>query len=191
MLKKNESGRSMVEMLGVLTIVGVLSVGGLNVINQMQNERTSTQMLADISDLARRAKRMACQYDSGYSSYTFYLYKSNAYPEGWNYDSTKKKFSGLKGSLYSVQGTANADSGVAESFEIIIENLSDEQCSKLATFDWGGKNTSGIESVMVNNATDAVAVVGTDSYPMTFSKATTKCDQGNANKIELKYLGCN
>lgn len=191
MLKNNESGRSMMEMLGVLTIVGVLSIGGLNVINRMQNERTSTQMLADLSDLARRAKKMACQYDSGYSSYTFYLYKSNMYPDGWTYNSEKKKFLGLQGSLYSVQGEINEDSEIVERFEITAENLSDEQCSKLATFNWGGKNTSGIESVMVNNATDAVAVVGTDSYPMTLSVAATKCDQGNANKIMLKYLGCN
>ena len=28
-MKKNESGRSMVEMLGVLAIIGVLSVGGI------------------------------------------------------------------------------------------------------------------------------------------------------------------
>ena len=27
--KKNESGRSMVEMLGVLAIIGVLSIGGI------------------------------------------------------------------------------------------------------------------------------------------------------------------
>jgi len=29
LFKKNESGRSMVEMLGVLAIIGVLSVGGI------------------------------------------------------------------------------------------------------------------------------------------------------------------
>ena len=28
--RKNESGRSMVEMLGVLSIIGVLSVGGIS-----------------------------------------------------------------------------------------------------------------------------------------------------------------
>ena len=30
-IKKNQSGRSMVEMLGVLAIIGVLSVGGISV----------------------------------------------------------------------------------------------------------------------------------------------------------------
>ena len=30
MFTKNESGRSMIEMLGVLAIVGVLSVGGIS-----------------------------------------------------------------------------------------------------------------------------------------------------------------
>ena len=29
MIKQNQSGRSMVEMLGVLAIVGVLSIGGI------------------------------------------------------------------------------------------------------------------------------------------------------------------
>jgi len=31
LFKKNQSGRSMVEMLGVLAIIGVLSVGGISV----------------------------------------------------------------------------------------------------------------------------------------------------------------
>ncbi len=189
MLKKNESGRSMVEMLGVLTIVGVLSVGGLNVINRMQNERISTQMLADLSDLARRAKKMACQYDSGYSDYTVFLYKSNAYPEGWTYDKTNKKFLGARGSTYKVEAnTSKSSPDIVNYFTITAGNLSAEQCIKLATFDWGGTNATGIRNVRINTS-QAVAVVGTEDYPMTLSKASVCKDEGG-NTVHLEYNGC-
>ena len=39
-MKKNESGRSMVEMLGVLAIIGVLSVGGIAGENAISIELT-------------------------------------------------------------------------------------------------------------------------------------------------------
>ena len=45
-----EKGRSMIEMLGVLAIIGVLSVGGLRIIGQFQSNLKSTQMVNDAAD---------------------------------------------------------------------------------------------------------------------------------------------
>lgn len=52
-----EKGRSMIEMLGVLAIIGVLSVGGLRIIGQFQSNLKSTQMVNDAADLARQARK--------------------------------------------------------------------------------------------------------------------------------------
>ena len=45
---KNESGRSMVEMLGVLAIAGVLSIGGVAGYNYGINKHRANQVLQDI-----------------------------------------------------------------------------------------------------------------------------------------------
>ena len=49
MTKRNESGRSMVEMLGVLAIVGVLSIGGLAGYTTAMNKYRATEIMNTIS----------------------------------------------------------------------------------------------------------------------------------------------
>ena len=42
---KNENGRSMIEMLGVLSIIGVLSIGGLAGYTMSMNRHRANQIL--------------------------------------------------------------------------------------------------------------------------------------------------
>jgi len=48
MKKKNESGRSMVEMLGVLAIIGVLSVGGISGYKMAMNQHQTNKILSTL-----------------------------------------------------------------------------------------------------------------------------------------------
>ena len=48
-IKKNESGRSMVEMLGVLAIIGVLSVGGIAGYRMAMNKHHANEWLNDFN----------------------------------------------------------------------------------------------------------------------------------------------
>jgi len=50
-MKKNETGRSMVEMLGVLAIIGVLSVTGIAGFSMAMNKYKANQILATASTL--------------------------------------------------------------------------------------------------------------------------------------------
>ena len=56
MLNTNESGRSMVEMLGVLAIIGVLSIGGIAGYTQAMRRYRANEVLNAISMLAVTAK---------------------------------------------------------------------------------------------------------------------------------------
>lgn len=182
MLKRNEKGRSMIEMLGVLTIIGVLSVGGLHVINRMQDEQKSTRMVSELSELARYAKKMACQYDSGYSDYTIYLYKQNAYPGTWSFDKQNTKFTGVLGTTYSI---SSADGKLT----VTVGKLPEEFCMRLATSDWGGPQSSGFLSISLNNDETPVKA-NSAQYPMSFEAAATKCNKKTDNVIYLVYQGC-
>lgn len=184
MRKITEKGRSMIEMLGVLTIVGVLSLGGLRVVGQFQANLKSTQMVNDAADLARQARKMSRQYDSAYSSrygYNIYLYKNNAYPKGFTF--TGEKFKNAEGVIYWI------DDGNGW-FSMEIDNLSDEYCMKLATNDWGTSKSSGIVGVTVNGkdgngkSGDELKIT-TTTFNLTM--ATDICDKGTKNYIRLRY----
>lgn len=64
--KSEQSGRSMVEMLGVLAIIGVLSVGGIAGYSKAMAKYKTTQVLDQISMLTaniRTAFASAASYD--------------------------------------------------------------------------------------------------------------------------------
>ncbi len=58
---RNESGRSMIEMLGVLAIIGVLSIGGLAGYTMAMNRHRANQVL----DYVSRAAVIAQTYGDG------------------------------------------------------------------------------------------------------------------------------
>ena len=58
--KKNESGRSMVEMLGVLAIIGVLSIGGIAGYT-MSMRRHRANMIVDVINKYALISYNACQ----------------------------------------------------------------------------------------------------------------------------------
>jgi len=63
-MKKNESGRSMVEMLGVLAIIGVLSIGGIAGYTLAMNRYRANEVL----DAASKLAIIAMSKDGGFGS---------------------------------------------------------------------------------------------------------------------------
>ena len=62
----NQNGRSMIEMLGVLAIIGVLSVGSLGIVAKARQQYTISQIINEVSSLVTSARKMSCDYDDGY-----------------------------------------------------------------------------------------------------------------------------
>ena len=60
-MKKLQSGRSMIEMLGVLAIIGVLSIGGLAAYNTAMDRYAANEIL----DFARMAQLAATEAANG------------------------------------------------------------------------------------------------------------------------------
>ncbi len=58
-LKKNESGRSMVEMLGVLAVIGVLSVGGISGYSYAMKRQRISQTINQLAVAMQSARGLA------------------------------------------------------------------------------------------------------------------------------------
>ena len=167
MIKTNESGRSMIEMLGVLAIIGVLSVGGIAGYSKAMNKFKTNKVADNVSMLVANIKTMYAQ-QSSFNGLT----KSSAvsmglvpdelvttYPSG-NDDNAvlNNSFNGtvLINASNSVGATAAANTDDALSFNIVFNGLSKEACITLATNDWGSGYSSGLIGMQVMNAEQAV-----------------------------------
>ena len=195
MKKISETGRSMIEMLGVLSIIGVLSVGGLHVINSAREKQRQTQAVSDIADFARRIKKLACQYDDGYSSYNTFAYKSNAYPTNWTYSTSAKKFIDSNNLKYTlVDGVGVSGGKLMEPFAIIVEGLPQKLCTILAGNNWGNRHSSGFLGLSIKTTPGKASSydVTPDSavYPLPLSQAVQKCKSKTNNYLVLSYSGC-
>ncbi|MBQ8481484.1 MAG: hypothetical protein IJ532_03005 [Alphaproteobacteria bacterium] len=171
----NESGRSMIEMLGVLAIIGVMTVGGLNVIGRSRQMHELGQLTAEVSKVAMTAKKMACDYDSAYGSYTMFLYKSEAYSDELDYENGK--FIGPMDSEITINGDLST-------FEVSVAGLNSDACIQLAGNDWGKKGTNGFMGVCVG----AGECSPSSDEQMELSAASSSCSDDST--VKLKFKAC-
>lgn len=191
-LSSEQSGRSMVEMLGVLAIIGVLSVGGISGYSKAMAKYRANKTLDQISLLITNIRTLyANQYN--------YTGLNNDALEDFELVSADMKSGtdyvnpfGGKIKIEATNGNAN--------FAVTYTGLDKQACITMATADWGSTASSGLVSVAVGEAattTDTIASAttftwgsGTGSNSKTFPvspvTASTACS-GTENGITITY----
>ena len=217
MIKTNESGRSMIEMLGVLAIIGVLSVGGIAGYSKAMNKFKTNKVADNVSMLVANIKTLYAQQNS-YNG----LEVNSAISMGVVPDelvSARPDENGAGGALtnayngnvyISAASSNGADTSDDLAFYIIFTGLSKEACITLATNDWGSSFSSGLIGMQAKSGTDGntahtdadvkdikmgctggtsgIACAG-KSMPMDVGDAATACacNAGNTCSIFWKY----
>ena len=142
-LKTNESGRSMIEMLGVLAIIGVLSVGGIAGYSKAMTKFKTNQVADNVSMLVANIKTLYAQQKS-YNG----LNTENAITLGVVPDELKKSATELtnafNGSVEIKASSSTKNEALPRAFYIIFNGLPKEACISLATNDWGSGYSSGL-----------------------------------------------
>ena len=172
-MKLNEYGRSMIEMLGVLAIIGVMTVGGLNIIGRSRNMHEIGQLVSEVSKVAMTAKKMACQYDEEYGTYTMFLFKSEAYSDELEYEN---------GAFTGPMDTQITITGDKSFFTVSTSNLSEDACIQLAGNNWGSKGTNGFLGVCVGNG----ECNPSSDAQMELNTASAACADSSVVKIKFK-----
>lgn len=85
-----ESGRSMVEMLGVLAVMGVLSVGGVAMYTSAMNKHRANELLNEAN---KRAAIVAMQITSGRTIPSIAEFDNTTFSETVDYTPATKRFS--------------------------------------------------------------------------------------------------
>ena len=207
----NETGRSMIEMLGVLAIIGVLSVGGIagysKAMMQYKINKTAdqiTQIVGNVRTLFGSQKNYAA-LGGGASDDINLWKKSHIFPdEMWNTAGTniENPFGGTVALKYGARKT----DGDYKAFNIYMGSLPEEACMALATYDWGSGSSSGLIAIGIRDGSagsfgylsgctgsssdgKAIACAGgsTVSIPIPVNIAANACQTGDNNYIVLKF----
>ena len=175
--ESEQSGRSMVEMLGVLAIIGVLSVGGISGYSKAMAKFKLTKAQDQLTMLLMNI-RTAYATSPSYSGLT----PSNAVAYNLA-PSDMIAGSGTSATLHNAFG-GNVDVVATSNnlnFSIKFEGLGKETCASLASTDWG---TDGLVSITLTDNTPHTV----DQLPISLPDAFAGCSSEVAdNTITWTY----
>ena len=145
-----QEGRSMIEMLGVLAIIGVLSVGGIAGYSKAMMKFKINKTIDQITQISQNIRILYARQKSYKNLSGKVIRKANLAPSelflGSGSDYTMTNAWG--GPFYVVGGRFGLktfDDG--KDFTIYLNSLPEEACIELMTHDWGSDANSGLVAV--------------------------------------------
>ena len=199
--KNEQSGRSMVEMLGVLAIIGVLSIGGISGYSKAMAKYRVNKTLDQISMLVMNIRSL-------YSSSINYkglnaqvaiqmgIIPRDMLPSGKTESDADAIINAYQGGVFL--GSLHTG-GSDRSFFVQYTGLTREACVAIASADWGSQAGSGLVKISVGpGATDQTASVTSftnggeytmDSLPVTLAQAAGDCSNTGVigNAVQWEY----
>ena len=194
--KKLESGRSMIEMLGVLAIIGVLSVGGIAGYSKAMNKFKTNKVADQVSMLVANIKTMYAQqntYDglSNETAISLGVVPDELVVKTKDTSNNEKTelLNSFNGPVFIFTSDSTSD-GDKKAFTIEFNNLSKEACITLATNDWGSGYSSGLIALRAagksaDEATEKLKTVyiGNEGTPGRKEVKAEGSNKGNDNDV--------
>ncbi len=147
-----QQGRSMVEMLGVLAIIGVLSVGAMSGYSKAMMKYKLNKFSEGLNSLLNYALQYTPQFETS-GSQTYYnelMYKLNLIPDGMIYDATTQRIYDTFNNQLIVYRNIEQD-GITEtnvlSISMDTSDISKQMCQSALTV--AKENAFALHSVMV------------------------------------------
>ena len=164
MIKTNEAGRSMIEMLGVLAIIGVLSVGGIAGYSKAMNKFKTNKVADNVSMIVANVKTLYAQQNTYDGLNNGTAVSMGVIPDelGTVVENTSQATltNAFNGPVFIKQSDSTTQ-GDGKAFIIEFNNLSREACITLATNDWGSGFSSGLIGIQALGSSAAASSVST------------------------------
>ena len=212
-MRVNEQGRSMIEMLGVLAIVGVLSVGGIAGYSKAMNKFKTNKVIDQVNMISTNIRTLYSSQRSYEGLDNALAIKTGVVPSEM-YEAASGDVSEIinafSGTVYITTGTHNGQAHAA--YIIGFDGLPRASCVTAATTDWGGDVGSGFAAMYVDGELGArkgkeaalalsadsteitpsanYAVPGDEEYgtPVSVITAQAVCVSDTDNAFALKYI---
>jgi type II secretory pathway pseudopilin PulG len=183
----NEQGRSMIEMLGVLAIVGVLSVGGIAGYSKAMNKFKVNKTIDQINMIATNIRTLYASQKNYYGLNNIVAKKAGAIPAEMYTNSSNNKIINPFGGNWYIEGL-NSDF-----FYIVIDAVPSTACVSILTAEWGADSSAGLVALGINNygmfgfipnnpaasLNDSIQgqyIKGSDNLPFSITDASTACN---------------
>ena len=178
-----QSGRSMVEMLGVLAIIGVLSVGGISGYSKAMAKYKINQCLDQISTLIVNIRSVFVNQTSFADATTANIIALGIPTADMLNAAGTAMVNPFNGAITITPGNGNT------SFKVTYAGFDKNACQNIALADWGAAASSGLISLEINGKGAHVwGGAGNAALPLTISRAAAECDQDtNTNSITWEY----
>ena len=137
-------GRSMIEMLGVLAIVGVLSVGGIAGYSKAMEKFKINKTANQVSQIVANIRTLYAQQTTYEGLNTINAIKMGIIPDELG---TGETLSNAFGGIVEIAPCYNnyrSSVIYGGAFKFRFTGLSKEACISLATYDWGTAYSSGL-----------------------------------------------
>ena len=205
-MRVNESGRSMIEMLGVLAIIGVLSVGGIAGYSKAMNKFKTNQVADNVSMLVANIKTLYAQQKTYNGLNNTSAVSMGVVPDELGTSATLTN--AFNGAVKIQAASSTSSTNDYKAFTLTFSGLSKEACITLATNDWGSGYSSGLIYLKVSNA-QITTLANTDTLigcsgsaaagsatacpghnmplPVQAAADACSCNSGNTCSIQWKY----
>ena len=145
--KVMQCGRSMIEMLGVLAIIGVLSVGGIAGYSKAMMKFKINKTMQQIAEIATNVRTLYAQQKDFNGLNTSLAINMGVVPEELISGTTA--INAFNGHVYINSDTYGINrTDKPPYFSIKFIELPPEACIALATADWGSISSSGVLGIM-------------------------------------------
>ena len=182
-MRSEQTGRSMVEMLGVLAIIGVLSVGGIAGYSKAMAKYKLTKAMDQVSTTITNIRTVYSGQPNYSGLTTQVMIQMGAVGaemlNGQSPTTATVAYNAFNGTV-TIEGTPQ------QTFKIKFAGLSKEACVAIASSDWGSGSGSGLVSVQAGSATAGTTASGT--LPLSLATAATGCNSvGDTNYVTWEY----
>ena len=158
-MRINESGRSMIEMLGVLAIIGVLSVGGIAGYTKAMNKYRTNKVIDQVTMIVTNIRTLyAMQRDYNGLDQDVAI-NMGVIPDELGTTAAALQSGNPYGGAVKIRASnSSGTNGTNKAFEVAFNGLSKEACVNLATGDWGSGHSAGLIAVGAYGTANSAAI---------------------------------
>ena len=183
--RSEQSGRSMVEMLGVLAIIGVLSVGGIAGYSKAMAKFKLSKAMDQVSNVVTNIRTLYSGQPNYSGLTTEVAIQMGAVGaemlNGVASTAASKAYNAFNGEITIASNNSDRE------FYVTFAGLGKEACVALMTSDWGSGSGSGLVGIG-NSASMEGGTTAAGTLPVGLATAAGLCNQtGDDNTVTWVY----
>ncbi len=175
-----QNGRSMVEMLGVLAIIGVLSVGGIAGYSKAMAKYRTNKTIDQVSMLITNIRTLYANQNNYVGLNDSALLTFELVSQDMITTTAGTSSGTATTSLINPFGGAITVTNNTNDFTVTYANIDKQACISIVTADWGASASGGLTKLTIGTKAHTWGGASGAGFPIDLATAATECDPGTS-----------